>query len=54
VILSIAVVEDGRLREVDFPGSASLASGLTDASEGHWMSESWGAVMSTAMVPGRS
>jgi hypothetical protein len=41
VILSIAVFEDGRLREVEFP-AGSLASGLTDASEGHWTSESWG------------
>ncbi len=42
VILSIAVVEDGRLREVEFPGSVSLVSGVTQQSEGHWVSESWG------------
>jgi hypothetical protein len=41
-ILSIAVVEDGRLREVEFPGSVSLISGMTQQSEGSWMSESWG------------
>ena len=41
-VLSVAVIEDGRLREVEFPGSASLVSGFTDASEGYWTSESWG------------
>jgi hypothetical protein len=42
VVLSIAVLEDGRLREVEFPGSVSLVRGVSMESEGHWISESWG------------